>query len=165
MDPDPEPDPDPDPLVRGDPHQNVMDPQQSTLHLGIHLSCWIRIHIFNADPDPDLGGKKWPTNIEKKLRIFMFWSVDVLFWGLKASSVACASFLCLLPSPGNVLYLFWRQFIVITAVISTANSVKQEGVQCRHYSVLYFLASCLSKNWARDPFEASIASYGSQNFF
>ncbi len=95
----------------------------------------------------------------------MFWSVGCSL--LRAEGFFCR--LCVLfappPSPGNVPYLFWRQYIVVTAVISTANSVKQEGVQCRHYSVLYFLASCLSKNWARDPFEASIASYGSLEFF
>ncbi len=40
-----------------------------------YLSCWIRIRIQIADPDP--GGQKWPTKIEKKYRIFMFWSASV----------------------------------------------------------------------------------------
>jgi hypothetical protein len=66
-------------------------------------------HIFFrvAHPDPDLdphgsaliwvagsgsdpGGQKWPTKKEKK-SCFEF--LDVLFWGLKASPVAWASFI------------------------------------------------------------------------
>ncbi len=54
----------------------------------INLSCWIRIRIQIADPDP--GGQKWPRKIEKKSRIFLFL---VLFGGLKASPVAWASFM------------------------------------------------------------------------
>jgi hypothetical protein len=29
------------------------------------LSCWIRICIQIANPDPDPGGQKWATKIEK----------------------------------------------------------------------------------------------------
>ncbi len=36
----------------------------------IQWGPWIRIRV--CDPDPDLGGKKWPTNI-KKLVNFIFW--------------------------------------------------------------------------------------------
>jgi hypothetical protein len=32
------------------------------IRIRINLSCWIR--ILNADPDPDQGGQKLPTNIE-----------------------------------------------------------------------------------------------------
>ncbi len=32
----------------------------------INLSCWIRIRIRNLNADPDPGGQKWPTKIEKR---------------------------------------------------------------------------------------------------
>jgi hypothetical protein len=35
--------------------------------------------MLNADLDPDPGGQKWPTNIEKKERIFMFWNAGCSF--------------------------------------------------------------------------------------
>ncbi len=42
--------------------------------------------------DPDPGGQKWPTNTEKKLKNFTFWSAgcyflktDVIFWGFSCS--------------------------------------------------------------------------------
>ncbi len=52
----------------------------------INLSCWIRIGIWNADPVP--GGQLLPTNIDKSSEISAFEVPDVLFWGLKASTVA-----------------------------------------------------------------------------
>ncbi len=42
--------------------------------------------------DPDPGGKKWPTKIEQSSLISYFEVLYVLFWGLKASSVAWTSF-------------------------------------------------------------------------
>ncbi len=42
----------------------------SGLRIRINLSCWIRIRIQIADPDP--GGQKWPTKIEKRTELF--WS-------------------------------------------------------------------------------------------
>ncbi len=54
----------------------------------INLSCWIRIRIQIADPDPDPGVQKM-THKNRKSTEFLF----VLFWGLKASSVAWASFM------------------------------------------------------------------------
>jgi hypothetical protein len=57
----------------------------------INLSCWIRIRNLNADPDP--GGKKLPTKIEKSTEFSCFEVLDVLFGGLKASPVAWASFM------------------------------------------------------------------------
>ncbi len=47
-----------------------------------------------VDPYPDPGGKKWPIKKRKKLRNFMlcFDELDILFWGLKASSLAWTSF-------------------------------------------------------------------------
>ncbi len=61
----------------------------------INLSCWIRIRfrIQNADPDPDPGGGEWPTKIEKSTEFSCFEVMDVLFWGLKTSPVAWASFM------------------------------------------------------------------------
>jgi hypothetical protein len=43
----------------------------------INLSYWIRIRIQIADPDP--GGKKWPTKIEKSTEFSFFQVLDVLF--------------------------------------------------------------------------------------
>ncbi len=40
------------------------------------------------DQDQDPGGYKWPTKMGKNLTILCFKVLDVLFWGLKASSVA-----------------------------------------------------------------------------
>ncbi len=57
----------------------------------MNWSSWIRIRIQIADPDP--GGQKWPTKIEKSTEFSRFEVLDVLFWGLKASPVACASFM------------------------------------------------------------------------
>ncbi len=51
---------------------------------------WIRTR--NPDPDPESGGQKWPTKIEKSYEISCFEVLDVLFWGLKASPVAWTSF-------------------------------------------------------------------------
>ncbi len=51
----------------------------------IHLSSWIRIRIQE--------GKKLPTNIEKSKEFSCFEVLDVLFGELKASPVACASFM------------------------------------------------------------------------
>ncbi len=35
------------------------------IRIRINLSCWIRIRIQTAYPDPDPGGQKLPTKIEK----------------------------------------------------------------------------------------------------
>jgi hypothetical protein len=43
--------------------------------------------------DPDPGGQKLPTNIEKSKEFSCFEGLDVLFLGLKASPVACAGFM------------------------------------------------------------------------
>jgi hypothetical protein len=40
------------------------------------------------DPDPDTGGQKLPPKIEKSKEFSCFEVLDVLFKGLKASSVA-----------------------------------------------------------------------------
>jgi hypothetical protein len=45
------------------------------------------------DLDLDLGGQKLPTNIEKSKEFSCFDLLDFLFGGLKASPVACASFM------------------------------------------------------------------------
>jgi hypothetical protein len=44
------------------------------------------------DPDPDPGGQKLPTKIEKRKEISCFEMYDVIFSGLQASPVAWASF-------------------------------------------------------------------------
>ncbi len=59
----------------------------------INLSCWIRIRIRIQIADSDPGEQKWPTKIEKSTEFSCFEVLDVLFWGLKASPVAWASFL------------------------------------------------------------------------
>jgi hypothetical protein len=46
----------------------------------------------DPNPYPDPGGKKLPTEVEKNVEISCFEVLDVLFRGLKASSVACKSF-------------------------------------------------------------------------
>ncbi len=87
-----------------DTYQNVTDPQHQGFGSGsvsgsgsawirINLSCWIRIRIQIADPDPDPGGQKWPTKMEKSTEFSYSEVLDVLFWGLKASPVAWASFM------------------------------------------------------------------------
>ncbi len=43
----------------------------------INLSCWIRIRIQIADPDS--GGQKCPTKIEKSTEFSCFEVLDVLF--------------------------------------------------------------------------------------
>ncbi len=53
---------------------------------------WIRIQSGQWIPDPDPGGQKWPTKIEKNYEISYFEVLNVLFWGLKASPVAWTSF-------------------------------------------------------------------------
>jgi hypothetical protein len=61
----------------------VSDPHGSAL-IWVIL---IRIGIKNADPDP--GGQKWPTKIEKNKEISCFEALDhldVLFWGLEGFS-------------------------------------------------------------------------------
>ncbi len=63
------------------------------IRIRINLNCWIRIRVQIADPDPDQGGQKWPTKIEKSTEILCIEVLDVLFWGLKASSVAWAFFI------------------------------------------------------------------------
>ena len=63
------------------------------IRIRINLSCWIRIRIQIADPDPDPGGQKWPQNIEKRTEFSSFEVLDVLFWRLKVSPVAWASFM------------------------------------------------------------------------
>jgi hypothetical protein len=63
------------------------------IRIRINLSCWIRIRIQIADPDPDPGGQKFSKKIEKSTEFSCFEVLDVLFWGLKASPVAWASFM------------------------------------------------------------------------
>jgi hypothetical protein len=46
-----------------------------------------------VDPYPDPGGQKRPTKIEKIKKFHVFEVLDVLFWELKASSVAWTSFM------------------------------------------------------------------------
>ncbi len=64
---------------------------QPGFRIRINLSCWIRIRIQIADPDP--GGQKWPQKIEKWTESSSFEVLDVLFRGLKVSPVAWASFM------------------------------------------------------------------------
>jgi hypothetical protein len=47
----------------------------------IQSGQWIRICIRNPDP----GGQKWPTEVEKIKEISCFEVLDVLFWELKAT--------------------------------------------------------------------------------
>jgi hypothetical protein len=42
----------------------TISPFQGGLRIRINLSCWIRIRIQIAEPDPDSGRQKWPTKIE-----------------------------------------------------------------------------------------------------
>ncbi len=60
------------------------------IRIRINFSCWIWIRIQIADPDP--GGQKWPTKIEKSTEFSCVEVLDFLFWGLKASPVDWASF-------------------------------------------------------------------------
>jgi hypothetical protein len=53
----------------------------------IQSGQWIRI----MDPDP--GGQKWPTKVEKKFKRSCFEVLDGLFWELKASSVTWTFFM------------------------------------------------------------------------
>jgi hypothetical protein len=56
---------DPDPLVRGmDPDPSIQGFGSGSAWIRINLSCWIRIRIQIADPDP--GGQKLPQKIEKR---------------------------------------------------------------------------------------------------
>jgi hypothetical protein len=57
----------------------------------INLSCWIRIRIQIADPDP--GGQNLPKKIENRAEFSSFEVLDVLFCELKVSPVAWASFM------------------------------------------------------------------------
>ncbi len=40
------------------------------IRIRINLSCWIRIRMLNADPDP--GGQRLSTNIEKSRELSFF---------------------------------------------------------------------------------------------
>jgi hypothetical protein len=55
------------------PEGSVSDPHGSALILVV----WILVHIGNADPDP--GGQKLPTKIEKSFEIPCFEVPDDLF--------------------------------------------------------------------------------------
>ncbi len=67
---------------------------QAGLRIRLILSCWIRIRILIMDSDPDPGGQKWHTKIEKSTEFSCLEVLDVLFWGLKAASpVAWVSFM------------------------------------------------------------------------
>ncbi len=68
----------------------VSDPDPYPDWIRIQSGQWIRIRIWSPDPDP--GGQKWPTKVEKKLRNFMVGVLDVLFWELNASFVTWTSF-------------------------------------------------------------------------
>jgi hypothetical protein len=46
-----------------------------------------------VDVAPVPGGWKWPTKIEKSLKLSRFEVLDVHFWGLKASPAAKTSFM------------------------------------------------------------------------
>jgi hypothetical protein len=65
------------------PLLGVLDTNHHVSHAGfririrINLSCWIRIRIQIADPDP--GGKKLPTKIEKSTEFSCFEVLDVIF--------------------------------------------------------------------------------------
>ncbi len=45
----------------------------------IQSGQWIRLRIHIQNPDPDPGGQKLPTKVEKNLEISCFEVLDVLF--------------------------------------------------------------------------------------
>ncbi len=76
-----------------DPHQYVTDPQH----------CISGFELLDMDPHFECGSRsgsrraKMTHKYSKKSKEFSCFEVlDVLFWGLRASPVACASFMCLL---------------------------------------------------------------------
>ena len=88
----------------------VSDPDPDWIR--IQSGQWIRIRIRNPDSDPDPGGQKWPTKVEK----FMFWSVGwPLLWG--------AGFFCNLDILyvglviGKLQFLIKKFFFFFSAVI------------------------------------------------
>jgi hypothetical protein len=66
----------------------------------------IRIEFGRLDPDPDAGGRKWPTKKIKCWEMFRFQVLDVLFWGLKASPVTLTSFK---EAWGQILRFFFNK--------------------------------------------------------
>ncbi len=65
----------------------VSDPDPDWIR--IQSGQWIRIR--NRDPDP--GGQKWPTKVEKIGKSSCFDVLDGIFWELKASSVTWTYFM------------------------------------------------------------------------
>jgi hypothetical protein len=69
----------------------VSDPDPDGIR--IQSGQWIRIRIHILNPDPDPGGQKWPTKLEKNQEVSCFQVLDVLFGELKTSSVTWTSFM------------------------------------------------------------------------
>jgi hypothetical protein len=67
----------------------VADPDPDSIR--IQSGQWIRIWIRNLDPDP--GGQKFPTKVEKICKISCFEVLDGLFRELKAFSVTWTYFM------------------------------------------------------------------------
>jgi len=68
------------------------DPERNLMPIRIQIQRFGSGFGYNQvrSVDPDLGGQKWPTKIEKKhcgISCFQCWII-VIFWGLKASPVA-----------------------------------------------------------------------------
>ncbi len=70
------------------PLTRVSDPDPDWIR--IQSGHWIRIRIRN--PDPALGGQKWPTKGEK-IHVLKFEVLDGLFCELQASSVTWTYFM------------------------------------------------------------------------
>jgi hypothetical protein len=65
--------------------------------IGIQAVVWIRIRIcvyFQWGPWIRIQeGKNYPQKLNEVDKFLIFWMMDVLFWGLKASPVAWTSFM------------------------------------------------------------------------
>ncbi len=67
-------------------------PLRRCCHKKSGLLIRIRIRIQIADPDPDPGEQQLSTKLDTITEFACFEVLDVLFWGLKASPVAGASY-------------------------------------------------------------------------
>jgi hypothetical protein len=73
--------------------ENLSERERSMQGCGLADPDWIRIQLgqWIRIRNPDPGGQKWPTKVEKKISCFEV--LDVLFWELKASSVTWMFFM------------------------------------------------------------------------
>ncbi len=103
-----------------------------TSQLQVHTLTvlWIRIGFSDPDLDPASGGQKWPSKIEKKYRIFIFWSAG-------CSLLRAEGFFCSLVVLYGGLGISKLQFLI--------KKFKIKVFRCKFFSILGH------QTWIRNP--------------